>query len=72
MQGYRPWATGSTQTVVAGGAGGRFEPIFPSGSYGYRPKRSALDAVASCRARVGNRLVIDLDIRKFFDSVPWT
>jgi group II intron reverse transcriptase/maturase len=39
-------------------------------SYGYRPGRSALDAVAVCRERCWrNDWVIDLDIRAFFDSV---
>ncbi|WP_059362963.1 reverse transcriptase domain-containing protein, partial [Lentzea aerocolonigenes] len=36
------------------------------------PGRSALDAVAACRQRCWKRdWVIDLDIQKFFDSVPW-
>jgi len=60
------------QTVVAGELEARVEPIFHPDSYGYRPKRSALDAVGACRARCwSNDWVIDLDIRKFFDSVPW-
>lgn len=47
------------------------EPIFHSDSYGYRPKRSALDAVAACRERCWRTSwVVDLDIRAFFDSVP--
>ncbi|HXZ77070.1 MAG TPA: reverse transcriptase domain-containing protein, partial [Streptosporangiaceae bacterium] len=41
-------------------------------SYGYRPERGALDAVAACRKRCWEyNWVIDLDIRKFFDSVRW-
>src|ERR1035438_5089669 len=41
-------------------------------TYGYRPKRSALDAVGACRKRCWEYdWVIDLDIRKFFDSVRW-
>ena len=60
------------QTVVAGVLEARVEPIFHPDSYGYRPKRSALDAVGACRTRCwSNNWVIDLDIRKFFDSVPW-
>ena len=48
----------------------RVEPIFHPDSYGYRPRRSALDAVATCRKRCWrNDWVIDLDIRAFFDSV---
>jgi RNA-directed DNA polymerase len=60
------------QTVVAGVLEARVEPIFHPDSYGYRPERSALDAVGACRTRCwSNDWVIDLDIRKFFDSVPW-
>jgi RNA-directed DNA polymerase len=48
------------------------EPIFHPDSYGYRPGRSALDAVAVCRERCWRAdWVIDLDIKAFFDSVPW-
>jgi len=46
--------------------------MFHPDSYGYRPGKSALDAVAACRQRCWRAdWVIDLDIRKFFDSVPW-
>ncbi len=49
----------------------RLEPIFHPDSYGYRPGRSALDAVAVTRRRCWKQdWVIDLDIRAFFDSVP--
>jgi len=48
------------------------EPKFHDDSYGYRPGRSALDAVGKCRERCWKHdWVVDLDIRKFFDSVPW-
>jgi RNA-directed DNA polymerase len=48
------------------------EPIFHPDSYGYRPGRSALDAVGVCRERCWRtNWVIDLDIKAFFDSVPW-
>jgi group II intron reverse transcriptase/maturase len=48
------------------------EPKFHPDSYGYRPRRSALDAVAACRERCWRtNWVVDLDIQKFFDSVPW-
>ena len=39
------------QTVVAGRIEDRVEPIFHPDSYGYRPGRSALDAVEVCRQR---------------------
>jgi RNA-directed DNA polymerase len=58
------------QTVAAMYLERRVEPIFHPDSYGYRPRRSALDAVGRCRERCWrNDWVIDLDIRAFFDSV---
>ncbi len=46
------------------------EPYFDNDSYGYRPKKSALDAVAVCRKRCWKRQwVIDLDIKGFFDNI---
>jgi RNA-directed DNA polymerase len=60
------------QTVVARRLEAKVEPIFHPDSYGYRPNRSALDAVAACRQRCWkSNWVVDLDIRSFFDSVPW-
>ncbi|MFG1955629.1 group II intron reverse transcriptase/maturase [Micromonospora sp. NPDC048830] len=60
------------QTVVARHLGVRLEPVFHEDSYGYRPGRSALDAVQRCRERCWRRnWVIDLDVQKFFDSVRW-
>jgi len=58
------------QTVVAMYLEPEVEPLFHPDSYGYRPARSALDAVASCRLRCQKLdWVIDLDIRAFFDSL---
>jgi RNA-directed DNA polymerase len=60
------------QTVVARHLEEKVEPIFHPDSYGYRPRRSALDAVEACRRRCWKYdWVIDLDIRAFFDTVPW-
>jgi RNA-directed DNA polymerase len=60
------------QTVAAAHLEKRVEPVFHPDSYGYRPNRSALDAVAACRRRCWSKSwVIDLDVAKFFDSVPW-
>lgn len=57
------------QTVVAARLENVVEPKFHADSYGYRPGRSALDAVARCRERCwGNDWVIDLDIQKFLDA----
>jgi RNA-directed DNA polymerase len=47
------------------------EPIFHVDSYGYRPGRSALDAVGVARKRCWTYdWVVDLDIKAFFDSIP--
>ena len=60
------------QTVVAMYLEDRVEPRFHPDSYGYRPRRSALDAVEVCRQRCWRKdWVIDLDVTKFFDTVPW-
>jgi len=60
------------QTVVAMYLEKLVEPRFHPDSYGYRPSRSALDAVATCRERCWKKdWTIDLDVRKFFDTVPW-
>ena len=58
------------QTVVRCYLEPEVEPLFHPDSYGYRPGRSALDAVGVCRERCwGSDWVIDLDIRAFFDSL---
>jgi RNA-directed DNA polymerase len=50
---------------------GIFEPDFSESSYGFRPGRSAQDAVRQARAYVseGRRWVVDIDLEKFFDRV---
>jgi group II intron reverse transcriptase/maturase len=48
------------------------EKVFHDDSYGYRPRRSPIDAVRVCRQRCFKRdWVVDLDVKAFFDSVPW-
>lgn len=60
------------QTVVRGYLEPGVEACFHPDSYGYRPGRSALDAVGVCRERCWrNDWVLDMDIRSFFDSVSW-
>src|SRR5215218_6387867 len=50
----------------------RADHRFHPDSYGYRPRKSAHDAIAACRARCWKYdWVIDLDVQKFFDEVPW-
>jgi RNA-directed DNA polymerase len=59
------------QTLVASYLEPGVEPLFHPDSYGYRPGRSALDAVATCRERCWKTdWVLDLDIRQFFDTIP--
>ena len=46
------------------------EPIFHDDSYGYRPGKSALDAVGQARQRCWRYdWVVDLDIKGFFDNI---
>ena len=46
------------------------EPIFHPDSYGYRPRRSAHDALRTCRQRCWKYdWVLDLDLKSFFDSL---
>jgi RNA-directed DNA polymerase len=48
-----------------------FEPDFSESSYGFRPQRSAHQAVRKARqyVREGRRWVVDIDLEKFFDRV---
>lgn len=49
------------------------EPIFHKDSYGYRPGRSAIDAVRKARQRCWRYdWVLDVDVRGYFDSIDWT
>jgi len=57
------------QTVAARRLEARVEPLFHADSYGYRPNRSPLDAVAVCRERCWKYgWVIDLDVQRFLDA----
>ena len=48
-----------------------FDPDFSEHSYGFRPKRSAHQAIQAARRYVagGRRWVVDVDLEKFFDRV---
>ena len=60
------------QTAVARYLEPLVEPGFHRDSYGYRPSKSAHDALAACRERCWKYdWAIDLDVQKFFDEVPW-
>ncbi len=49
----------------------RWDESFSEGSYGFRPGRSAHQAVAKAQEhiRAGYRYVVDIDLEKFFDRV---
>lgn len=49
-----------------------FEPTFSVHSYGFRPNKSAQDAVQQSQLfiREGRKWVVDMDLEKFFDEVP--
>lgn len=58
------------QMVVKRELDPKLEPIFHAWSYGYRPGRSALNAVGMARKHCWRRSwVLDLDIKGFFDSI---
>jgi RNA-directed DNA polymerase len=48
-----------------------YEPMFSEHSYGFRPGRSAQNAIKATQKYVqeGKGFVVDIDIRKFFDAV---
>ncbi len=48
-----------------------FDPEFSASSFGFRPGRSAHDAVRQLREylRQGYRIAVDIDLAKFFDTV---
>ena len=48
------------------------EPVFHAHSYGYRPGRSAHDALRAARNQCWRHdWVLDLDIKGFFDNIDW-
>lgn len=59
------------QAVVKAYLEPELEKHFHPDSYGYRPKKSALDAVGVARKRCWRYAwVLDLDIRAYFDTIP--
>lgn len=60
------------QTVAVLALEPEVEKVFHDDSYGYRPGRSPLDAIAACRKRCWEKdWVVDLDVKAFFDTVSW-
>ena len=48
------------------------EAVFHTDAYGYRPGRSAIDAVRQARQRCWRYdWVLDLDVKAYFDSIDW-
>src|ERR1700685_826579 len=49
-----------------------FEADFEDGAYGYRPRRSGIDAVKEVHRRLcqGFTDVVDADLSKYFDTIP--
>jgi RNA-directed DNA polymerase len=48
------------------------EPVFHADSYGYRPGKSAIDAVRKARERCWRYdYVLDIDVKGFFDNLDW-
>jgi RNA-directed DNA polymerase len=48
------------------------DPIFHEDSYGYRPRRSAIDAVRKARQRCWRSgWVLDIDVQGYFDGIDW-
>lgn len=48
-----------------------FEDQFSDNSFGFRPKRSAHDALRRCQSKItaGYKYVVDMDLEKYFDTV---
>jgi RNA-directed DNA polymerase len=59
------------QTVVKQALETDLDKLFHDDSYGYRPGKSAIDAVGKCRSRCWQyNWVVDLDIKGFFNNIP--
>ena len=59
------------QQAIAQRLSPMFEPQFCETSYGFRPNRSAHDALKKCKeyADQGYKYVVDMDLERFFDTV---
>jgi RNA-directed DNA polymerase len=59
------------QQAIGQVLGSIFDPTFSENSYGFRPRRSAQQAVAKAHsfATNGRQIVVDIDLEKFFDRV---
>lgn len=59
------------QQAMAQKLGDLFDGTFSNSSYGFRPGRSAQQAVVQARQYIegGHKIVVDLDLAKYFDTV---
>jgi RNA-directed DNA polymerase len=59
------------QQAIAQELSKEYEPTFSEYSFGFRPKRSAHDAVRIAEGYIneGNEFVVEVDLEKFFDTV---
>ena len=60
------------QTAVAKILEAIYEPIFKAGSFGYRPRLGALDAIKEVSTKLqfgGFNYIVEADIRGFFDAI---
>lgn len=59
------------QQAIAQELSKEYEPTFSQFSYGFRPKRSAHDAVRQAERYIneGNGFIVEIDLEKFFDTV---
>jgi len=61
------------QQIVKARIEGELEGLFHQDSYGYRPNKSAIDAVAVTRQRCWKYdWCVEFDIRRAFDELDWT
>ena len=64
--------SGSLKNPLLSKSSAGFAQKFHADSYGYRPGKSAIDAVHQARQRCWRYdWVLDLDIKGFFDSIDW-
>lgn len=59
------------QQAIAQQLGQIFEPLFSDGSYGYRPKRNAQQAIRKVKAYAedGYSYAVEIDLSKYFDTL---
>ncbi len=70
---FPQWDYRVAQTVVRRFIEPKLEPLFHPNSYGYRPNKSAHDAVGKVRERCWKySWVLEYDIKGLFDNISWS